>query len=141
MRTHRLFLLATAALLAAPVFAQSDAQCIVAGRLNGGLWAPLFTGVHLFGADGRPLHTPTRAALSGVRRATLDAPALLSRCDGDAPLARGDDEPPGRKAPAPAIAAGDVVVEGVAFPKLRTGGELVELRVRVPAERVVMVTR
>jgi len=29
----------------------------------------------------------------------------------------------------------------VSFPKLRTGGELVELRVRVPAERVVMVTR
>jgi hypothetical protein len=29
----------------------------------------------------------------------------------------------------------------VSFPKLRTGGELVELRVRVPAQRVVMVTR
>jgi hypothetical protein len=33
-----------------------------------------------------------------------------------------------------------VDVEAVSFPKLRTGGELVELRVRMPAERVVMVT-
>jgi hypothetical protein len=29
----------------------------------------------------------------------------------------------------------------VSFLKLRTGGELVELRVRVPAERVVMLQR
>ena len=34
-----------------------------------------------------------------------------------------------------------VDVEAVNYPKLRTGGELVELRVRVPAERVVLLTR
>lgn len=134
-------LLAAAAALAAPAFAQSEAQCIVAGRLSDGLWAPKFMGMHLFGERGQPIATPTRQALSQVRRATLDQPALLSRCDGDGPLANGDSEPPGRKGAAPAVAAGDVEVEGVAFPKLRVGGELVELRVRVPAERVVMVTR
>ncbi|WP_256373068.1 hypothetical protein [Ramlibacter montanisoli] len=41
----------------------------------------------------------------------------------------------------PALARGVVDVEGVSYPKLRTGGELVELRVRVPAQRVVMISR
>ena len=57
------------------------------------------------------------------------------------PLASADGEPPGRKEPGPALAPGDVEVVGVSFPRLRTGGTLVELRVRVPAERVVMLTR
>ena len=134
-------LLAAAAAVAAPAFAQSDAQCIVAGRLSDGLWAPKFTGVQLFGAQGQPIATPSRQALGAVRRATLDQPTLLSRCDGNNPLAIADNEPPFRKGEVPAIAAGEVEVEGVSFPRLRTGGELVELRVRVPPERVVMVTR
>lgn len=137
----RLLLLAAAAALAAPAFAQSDAQCIVAGRLSGGLWAPKQGTIHLFGADGRPIATPTRAALGNVKRATLDQPALLSKCDGDNALFNGDNEPAGQKAEVPALAQGDVDVLGVAFPKLRTGGTLVELRVRVPADRVVMTTR
>lgn len=140
MKAKSLLLVAAAA-LAAPAFAQSDAQCIVAGRLSDGLWAPKFASVHLFGAEGRPIATPTRKALAGVRRATLDQPALLSRCDGDGPMASGDNEPPAQKGQVPAVAAGDVDVEGVSFPRLRTGGQLVELRVRVPAERVVMLTR
>lgn len=139
--TTRLFLLAAAAALAAPAFAQSDAQCIVAGRLSGGLWAPKQGTIHLFGADGRPVATPTRAALANVKRATLDQPALLSRCDGDNALFNADNEPPAQKTDVPALAQGDVEVLGVGFPKLRTGGTLVELRVRVPAERVVMTTR
>lgn len=140
MKAKHLLLLAAVA-LAAPAFAQSDAQCIVAGRLSDGLWAPKFAAVHLFGAEGRPIATPSRQALAGVRRATLDQPALLSRCDGDGPIASGDNEPPAQKGQVPAVAAGNVDVEGVSFPRLRTGGELVELRVRVPAERVVMLTR
>ena len=142
MTLLRLCLALAAAACALPASAQADAgQCIVAGRLSGGLWAPKFMGMHLFGERGQPIATPTRAALADVRRVVLDEPALLSRCDGNQPLARADDEPAGRKEPAPAMAAGEVQVEGVAFPKLRTGGELVELRVRVAPERVVMLTR
>ena len=133
-------LLAAAALLAAPAFAQSDAQCIVAGRISEGTWAPRFDAVQLRGVDGRVIARATKEALAGVKKAELARPALLSRCDGDQPLANADNEPAGRKGPAPAVSAGLVDVEAVAFPKLRSG-ELVELRVRVPAERVVAVTR
>ena len=134
-------LLAAAAALAAPAFAQSDAQCILAGRISDGSWAPRFDAVQLRGADGRVIARSSRDALAGVKQAELARPALLSRCNGDQPLASADNEPAGRKTQVPAVARGRVDVEGVSFPKLRTGGELVELRVRVPAERVVMVTR
>jgi hypothetical protein len=138
------FLFLAAAALAAPAFAQDEGQCILAGRLSDGLWAPKFATVHLFGERGRPIATPTRAALSGVRNAVLDQPALLSRCDGDQPLANADNDPPVPPVPpadGPALSPGTVEVEAVHFPPLRTGGVLVELRVRVPAERVVMLRR
>lgn len=141
MKATLSLLVAAASLFVAPAMAQVDAGCIVAGRLSEGLWAPKFAAIHLFSGQGRPVATPTRQALQEVRRATLDAPALLSRCDGEGSLASADGEPAGRKEPAPALAPGDVEVLGVSFPRLRTGGTLVELRVRVPAERVVMLTR
>ena len=72
--------------------------------------------------------------------ASLTEPALLSRCDGNQPLARGD-ESPAAKAPVPAATPGRLTVSAVGFPKLQTGGSLVELQVSVPADRVVMVTR
>jgi hypothetical protein len=137
----QILLFAAAAALAAPAFAQSDAQCIVVGRLSGGLWAPKQAAFHMFGAQGQPIATPTKKALAGVKRVSLDEPALLSKCDGNKALFNADQEPAGTKAEVPALASGTVDVEGVSFPKLRTGGELVELRVRVPAERVVMLTR
>jgi hypothetical protein len=46
--------------------------------------------------------------------------------------------PWGKREPVPSLAAGVFDVEAVSYPKLRTGGELVELRVRVPAEKVVV---
>ena len=137
----KFLLLAAAAVLAAPAFAQSDAQCIVAGRLSDGQWAPRFDAVQLRGDDGRVVARSSKDALARVTRAELARPALLSRCNGDQPLASADNEPAGRKTEVPALSRGMVDVVGVGFPKLRTGGELVELRVRVPAERVVMVTR
>jgi hypothetical protein len=137
----RLLFFAAAALVAVPAFAQSDAQCIVAGRLSDGQWAPRSSGVQLLGANGQPVTGSSKQALAGVQQARLAQPALLSRCDGDAPLFNADNEPAGRKGPVPALSAGVVQVESVAFPKLRTGGELVELRVRAPAERVVSLTR
>ena len=137
----RLLLLAATALLAAPAFAQSDAQCIVAGRLSDGAWAPRFAGVQLLGANGQALSGSSRQALTGAKQVRLSQPALLSRCNGEQPLLNADSEPAGRKTEVPALSAGVVSVEGVSFPKLRTGGELVELRVRVPGERLVMLTR
>jgi hypothetical protein len=121
--------------------AQDGGSCILAGRLaEDGHWAPRFEGIELLGADGKRL-TGARSVIAGAKHARLTQPALLSRCDGNNPLARADDQPPFTKAPTPALSAGVVEVESVAFPKLRSGGELVELKVRYAADRVVMLTR
>jgi hypothetical protein len=140
MKANHLLLVA-AAVVAAPAFAQSDGQCIVAGRISDGMWAPRFEAVQLRGADGRVIARSSREALAGVKRAELARPALLSRCNGDQPLAIADNEPAGRKTEVTGLSRGLVDVEAVSVLKLRTGGELVELRVRVPAERVVMLQR
>ncbi len=141
MKTRHLLLVAAAA-VAAPAFAQSDAQCILAGRLDDqGRWAPRFAGVQLLGAHGQAVNGASKQLVSAVSQVRLAQPALLSRCNGDQPLASADGEPRGQKTQVSALARGVVDVEGVSYPKLRTGGELVELRVRVPAERVVMISR
>ncbi|NNU44919.1 hypothetical protein [Ramlibacter montanisoli] len=81
-------LLVAAAALAAPAFAQSDAQCILAGRLNDqGQWAPRFAGVQLLGAHGQAVNGASKQLVSAVSQARLARPALLSRCNGDQPLA------------------------------------------------------
>ncbi|MDB5874151.1 MAG: hypothetical protein JWQ07_3593 [Ramlibacter sp.] len=131
-----------AAAIALPSSAQVEAgNCILAGRLSDDAkWAPRMAGVELLGQDGRAVTGADKQALSGVRQVKLSAPALLSRCDGSAQLALGPDAP-GPKAKVPAIGPGVVAVEAVSFPKLRRGGELVELRLAVPADRVVMLTR
>lgn len=134
-------LLAAAALLAVPAFAQSDTQCIVAGRLSEGAWAPRLTGIQLLGANGQALAGSGRQAIASAKQVRLSQPALLSRCNGAQPLLNADGEPAGRKTEVPALSAGVVAVDGVSFLKLRTGGELVELRVRAPGERVVMLMR
>ena len=141
MKASLPFLLAAAA-VAAPAFAQSDGACILAGRLTEeGQWAPRFAGVQLLAGNGQAISGSSREALAAVRQVRLAQAALLSQCTGNGPLASGDDEPPGRKTQVPALAAGIADVDGVSFPKLRTGGELVELRVRYPAARVVMLSR
>jgi len=124
-------------------FAQGagDNSCIVAGRLNDeARWAPRMARVELLGQDGRAVTSADKGALAGVKQVRLSAPALLSRCDGDGQLALGP-ESPGAKERVPAIGPGTIAVESVSFPKMRRGGELVELKVTVPAERVTMVTR
>ena len=129
------------ALAAIPSFAQtSDGSCILAGRLGDSGWAPRMSGVQLLGADGRAVTASDKASLAGVKQVRLSTPALLSACDGNRELAMGPDTP-GAKAPVPAAGAGLHTVEAVNFPKLRRGGELVELRLSVAAERVTMVTR
>ena len=130
---------------AAPSFAQvGDTTCILAGRLTlEQRWAPRLAGVELLGRDGKVVGGSSKQALAGVRQVRLQQPALLSRCDGNQELTRADDQPAQPKTPVPAASAGPglLAVEAVNFPKLRTGGELVELKLAVPAERVVMLTR
>lgn len=145
LATRSLLAAAAALSLLLPMAASSQADaggsCILAGRLaEDGHWAPRFEGVELLAADGRQV-VGGKSALAGVKRARLAQPALLARCDGSNPLARADDEAAGTKTAVPALSAGAVEVESVAFPRLRTGGELVELRVRASADRVVMLTR
>lgn len=131
--------------LAFPVSAQdSDANCIVAGRVTAQQrWAPRLPGLELLGQDGRAIGGAGRDALLRVRQVRLTQPALLSRCDGDRELTRADDLPAQPKSAVPAAQAGPglLAVEAVNFPKLRTGGELVELKLTVPTARVVMLTR
>lgn len=130
-----------AATLLVASFGAVAQSCIVAGRVSDGRWAPRLAGVQLLGDNGRVIRAASPDALAGVRQARLARPALLSRCDGAAALAQADHEPPLRREPVPALSAGVVEVEAVSFPKLRTGGALVELKVRAPAQRVVMLTK
>lgn len=119
----------------------NEASCISAGRLNAeGRWAPRFEEVRLLDEAGRALSVRNKSELARVRAVDVSQPALLSTCDGERGLARGEGTA-AAKAPVPAASAGRYPVEGVGFAKLQTGGELVELKVRVPADRVVMITR
>jgi hypothetical protein len=139
MKALRFVLAAAAACVAASsAFAQADASCIVAGRVSDGQWAPRLAGVQLLGANAQVVNGAGKGALAGVKQARLAQPALLSRCG---ELTAADGEPAGTKSQVPALSAGMVDVEAVSYSKLRTGGELVELRVRPAAERVVMLTR
>ncbi len=144
MRCNRLLIgiSLAAAGLAAQAQAPADATCILAGRLSDdGRWAPRFEGVQLLGESGQPIAARGKPALDQVRQARLAQPALLSTCSGGQPLHRADGEPDPPKSAVPALSAGVVEVEAVALPPLRTGGTLVELKVRVTEDRVVMLTR
>lgn len=129
-----------AALPAAAQDAGGDARCILVGRIGADGWAPRLPGVELLGADGRDIAATTRQALAGVRQVRLSEPALLSRCDGNRTLAEGPDAP-GPKSQVPAIGAGVWPVQAVNHPRLPRGGELVEVQVAVPPERVTLTTR
>lgn len=131
-----------AAGLGAQAQVPAEGACILAGRLaDDGRWAPRLEGVQLLGDSGQPIATRGKAALDQVRQARLAQPALLSTCSGGQPLHRADGDPDQPKSAVPSLSAGLVEVESVAFPPLRTGGTLVELKVRVPGDRVVMLAR
>lgn len=122
---------------------QTHASCITAGRLDtAGRWAPQFKTVRLLDEAGKPLMATSKPELLRVRSAELSEPALLSACEGDKPLLRGDDAS-SPKASVPAVKPAKVMVVGVGvgFPQLQLGGELVELKVQVTPEQTVMVTR
>ena len=137
-------LLAVAVCTIAPSAGAAEASCIVAGRVNAEQqWAPRLQGLELQSQDGKRVASSQREALQGIKRVRVLTPTLLSNCDGSSALTQGDSLPQQAKSPVPAIKADPawLVVEAVNFPKLQVGGELVELRVQVPPERVQMLTR
>jgi hypothetical protein len=86
------------------------------------------------------LSVKLKSELVLVRGVELLEPALLSGCEGDRALARGTDVITD-KAPVPAAKPGRHNVIGIGFPKLQIGGELVELKVQVNTDQIVMITR
>ena len=116
----------------------SESSCITAGRINdAGNWSPQFQSVRLLDDSDRRLSIKLKSELTLVRGVELTEPALLSGCVGDREIARGNDAIP-EKAPVP---AGRLNVISVGFPKLQIGGELVELKVQVNNDQIVMITR
>jgi hypothetical protein len=119
----------------------SDISCITAGRFNAdGKWSPQFQSVKLLDDTGQSLSVKLKSELTLVRGVELLEPALLSGCEGDRALTRGTDVITD-KAPVPAAKPGRHSVIGLGFPKLQIGGELVELKVQVNADQIVMFTR
>lgn len=114
--------------------------CVIAGRMDAGVWAPQFQSLRLLDESGRLLPVKNKAELARVRQVELTEPTLLSVCDGDQSLTRGDPTPVS-KGPVPAAKPGRLAVTGVGFPKLQVGGELVELKVTVSSDQIVMMTR
>jgi hypothetical protein len=122
----------------------ADLQCILAGRVDGDQrWAPQARGVELLDAQGKRVTSADNAALANVKQARISSPALLSACNGDQALAKGDDLPNTKKTSTPAVSAGaaPVNVEAVSFPPLRVGGTLVELRLSPTPDRIVSLSR
>jgi hypothetical protein len=119
----------------------SETSCITAGRFNAdGKWSPQFQSVKLLDDAGRSLTVKLKSELALVRGVELLEPALLSGCEGDRALTRGTDAITD-KAPVPAAKPGRHNVIGLGFPKLQIGGELVELKLQVSADQMVMITR
>ncbi len=134
------------AVLSGAVLAQSAppaAQCILAGRVDvEQRWAPQARGVELLDAAGKRVSSASKDALASVKSVRLSQPALLSNCNGDQALPDGGPAT-GNKVPAPAVSAGAALVnvQAVAYPPLRVGGSLVELKLDVPAQRVITLAR
>ncbi len=131
------------AALAAPSLQASEAQCILAGRLNPeGRWAPAASGVQLLDAAGQRISSAGQPKLEAIKAVRIAEPALLAQCNAGQAMADGDAIK-SSKSPVPALAAGNapVPVQATAMLPGRAGGQWVELRLDVPAERVVMLTR
>jgi hypothetical protein len=113
--------------------------CITAGRMDTAGWAPQFKSVHLLNEAGRVLDVKNKSELKQVKAVELKEAALLSTCDGNKSLTRGDDAT--IKGAVPAAKPGRVDVVGLGFPKLQIGSELVEFEITVAADQIAMITR
>jgi hypothetical protein len=117
--------------------------CIFAGRLNTeGRWAPLASGLTLLDANGKPLAQQGKAALDNAKAVRINKNALLAQCNGNQALPSGDASQ-GSKSPAPALSAGSAAIPilATAYAPVSAGGQWVELKLDVPPQRVVMLTR
>jgi hypothetical protein len=113
--------------------------CITAGRMDTAGWAPQFKSVHLLNEAGRVLDVKNKSELKQVKAVELKEAALLSTCDGNKSLTRGDDAT--IKGAVPAAKPGRFDVVGLGFPKLQIGSELVEFEITVAADQIAMITR
>jgi hypothetical protein len=120
-----------------PIGVQAS-TCITAGRMNNSVWAPQFQAVRLLDDAGRILPVKNKSELTQVRAVELTEATLLSVCDENKAVARGEGVQ--SKGPVPAAKPGRFNVVGMGFPKLRNG-ELVEFEVTIAAEQSVMITR
>lgn len=135
--------LALCAVFVGPAALASEAQCIVAGRLNPeGRWAPASKGVQFLDAAGQRLSSAGQISLSAIKAVRVAEPMLLSSCNAGQAMADGDATK-GSKGPASALTAGTASLQVQAANTLpgRAGGQWVELRLDVPVERVVMLSR
>ena len=112
--------------------------CITAGRMDNSVWAPQFQSVRLLDESGRVLPVKYKSELSRVRAVELTEAALLSVCDGNKTVARGEGAQV--KGPVPAAKPGRFNVAGLGFPKLQNS-ELVEFEITISADQIVMITR
>ncbi len=122
----------------------NDLQCVLAGRIDSNQrWAPQARGVELLDAAGKRLTASDKAALGNVKQVRISSPALLSSCNGNQTLPSGDNQAKTPKTQAAAVSANatPINVDAVGFPPLRVGGELVELRLALPGDRIVSLTR
>ena len=113
--------------------------CITAGRIDTAGWAPQFKSVRLLNEAGRVLVVKNKSELMQVKAVELKEAALLSTCDGNKSLTRGDDAT--IKGGVPAAKPGRFNVVGLGFPKLQIGGELVEFEITVAADQIATITR
>jgi hypothetical protein len=120
-----------------PIGVQAS-TCITAGRMNNSVWAPQFQAVRLLDDAGRILKVKNKSELTQVRSVELTEATLLSVCDENKAVARGEGVQ--SKGPVPAAKPGRFNVVGLNFPKLQNG-ELVEFEVTIAAEQSVMITR
>jgi hypothetical protein len=112
--------------------------CITAGRMDNSVWAPQFQSVRLFDDAGRIVPAKKKSELTRVRVVELTEAALLSVCDANKAVTRGESVP--IKGPVPAAKPGRFSVAGLGFPKLQNG-ELVEFEITITADQIVMITR
>lgn len=120
----------------------SEIACITAGRLDGNSqWAPKLNSVRLLDGSGQAISSSNKEALKNVQALEITEPALMSACEGDKPLTPADGSQAQTKSPVPAAKPGRVTVVGLSYPQLRVGGALVEVKVQVPADQIVMLTR
>jgi hypothetical protein len=113
--------------------------CITAGRMDTAGWAPQFKSVQLLNEAGQVLVVKNKSELKQVKAVELIEAALLSVCDGNKSLTRGDDAT--IKGAVPAAKPGRFNVVGLGFPMLQTGGELVEFEIIVAPDQIAMITR